>query len=79
MKVHLYELANPNNPKEQCSVQDCKNKASHWWDPPLWKPSIALCQFHYDFPTPMFKEFVEEFKLEDARDREYDYADIYNE
>lgn len=64
MKVHLYPLADPNKPEDRCSVPDCVNRAGHWW-PYL---EIALCQFHYDFPTTKFKDLVDEDKVESMAD-----------
>lgn len=75
MKVHLYPLADPNNPDDKCSVEGCKNKAGIWW--PLL--GIALCQFHHEFPPKgRFKDLVTESQ-EGPDDFDYpDYTpDVY--
>jgi hypothetical protein len=62
MKVHLYPVADKNIPDEVCSVLGCIFQATHWWT--FITPKVALCQFHYDFPTPRFKDLVDETRLE---------------
>jgi len=76
MKIHLYELARPGDPDDECSVHSCKNKATHWWS--MLTPEIALCSFHYQFPPKgKYEDLVDESRSE-PDDFDYpDFEDVY--